>query len=606
VRQSILVAALLGLFLASTAIADPGDTLWTRTYGGSLLEEGHSVRQTNDGGYVFAGFTQSFGAGNNDYYLVRSDADGDTLWTRTYGGSSSDVARWVQQTDDNGYIIFGNTASFGAGSNDLYLVKTDSLGDTLWTRTYGGSNSEEGQCAQQTDDGGYAVCGNSSTFGPGGLDVYVVKTDGNGDTLWTRAYGGSATDVAMEIQQTSDGGYIVGGYTGSFGAGGFDFYLLKLDADGDTLWTRPYGGTANDQAFCVAQTDDGGYIMGGYTQSFGAGARDFYIVKTDSVGDTLWTRTYGGTDNEDCQELVQTDDRGYAFAGHTTSFGNEWEFYLVRADEFGDTLWTRTYGGTSVDAAYSVQQTDDYGFILGGRTYSFGAGNYDFYLVKTTPEGSVELTCDDSSPWFCRGKNFYFTVTVNNTTGRTVSGPMTFSAYSGYDCDPGSVMVTITKNKTYGPGITQNSYFFKVPNAATPGQYSASVGGTLGGFELFCCMNTEIRQCSPWKTGGNTEWGMVEVDCPEVGLPTVSSLAQNYPNPFNATTNISFNLAEVGNVSLSVYDITGRLVVSLVDGQMDAGEHLVAWDAASVSSGVYFYKLTTADYTATKKMNLLK
>jgi len=228
-------------------------------------------------------------------------------------------------------------------------------------------------------------------------------------------------------------------------------------------------------------------------------------------------------------------------------------------------------------------------------------------VVYITGGGAeVSMRCEMLTPVMCRGKSLYFTLTVNNRTEDNCSGTLTFTGYGGYDCDPANALVAMRRAKTYVPGETVEYYFFKVPNSAGPGPYSASIGGTLCDVELFCCMNLDIIPCEPWRIGDNTEWELVEAERPEVGLPTVTSLAQNYPNPFNANTNISFDLAEAGNVSLNVYDITGRLVTTLVDGQMDAGEHVVSWDASSVSSGVYFYKLTTVDYSATKSMNLLK
>jgi len=230
-------------------------------------------------------------------------------------------------------------------------------------------------------------------------------------------------------------------------------------------------------------------------------------------------------------------------------------------------------------------------------------GNMVLYV--TGGGAAVTMRCETLTPIFCRGKNFYFTLTVRNNTEDNVSGTLTFTGYAGYDCDPVNSLVAIPRAKSYVPGETMEYYYFSVPNAAGPGSYSASVGGALSGNDVFCCMNTDVIACVPWRIGEGTEWELVEVDRPEV-LPTVTSLAQNYPNPFNANTNISFSLAEAGNVNLSVYDITGRLVVTLVDGQMDAGSHVVAWDASSVSSGVYFYKLATAEFSATKSMNLLK
>jgi len=216
------------------------------------------------------------------------------------------------------------------------------------------------------------------------------------------------------------------------------------------------------------------------------------------------------------------------------------------------------------------------------------------------------MLCHTFSPTFCRRKNFYFQVTVGNTTPDNITGLLFFGGYSGYYCDPAYTLVTIPRNKTYAPGLTVEHYFFKVPSAAGPGQYSASISGTLSGFDVYCCMNTDIIECGPWRIGDNTEWELVEVERPEVELPMFTSLGQNYPNPFNVSTNISYSLAEAENVSLKVYDIAGRLVQTLVDEVQDAGSYTVTWDASEVSSGVYFYKLTAGDYTLTKKMNLLK
>jgi hypothetical protein len=238
-------------------------------------------------------------------------------------------------------------------------------------------------------------------------------------------------------------------------------------------------------------------------------------------------------------------------------------------------------------------------------TGPYAFGDWWIHPCVEEPTGRVTQTCEMLTPVFCRGKNIYFKHTINNTTAGAVTGVMTFGGYAGFSCDPPNQMVAQNRNKTYPVGVTSTYYFFKVPNAVQPGQYSVSVSGTLGGFPLYCCMNTTCIQCGSWRSG-NTEWELAEVERPEVNLPTFTSLDQNYPNPFNAETNISFNLAEAGNVSLNVYDITGRLVVTLVDGQMDAGQHVVVWDASSVSSGVYFYKLATVDYSATKSMNLLK
>ncbi len=401
------------IFLCLSLPAFAQDTLlWTRTYGGSSYDEGYFVQQTTDGGYIVVGRTYSFGAGGGDFYLIKTNSTGDTLWTRTYGGSNDEWGHSVQQTTDEGYIVAGVTWSFGAGGSDVYLIKTNSTGDTLWTRTYGGSSSDEGWVVQQTTDGGYIVTGYTS-FGTGGGDVYLIKTDSTGDTLWTRTYGGSSGDWGISVQQTTDGGYIVTGATRSFGAGSRDFYLIKTDSTGDTLWTRTYGGSNYEHGWAVQQTTDGGYIVMGGTGSFGAGGYDAYLIKTNSTGDTLWTRTYGGS-NDDWGNSVQlTTDGGYIVAGVTWSFGaGQEEVYLIKTDSLGDTLWSRTYGKSYDDGLTWVQQTTDGGYIVLAWTRSFGAGGSE----------DVMLTKLDSLGNTCIGK---FVSSTVMSVSPTVTSPAT-------------------------------------------------------------------------------------------------------------------------------------------------------------------------------------
>ncbi len=361
-----------------------------KTYDGTDSDIGYSVQQIADGGYIIVGGTGSFGVGYNDVYLIKTNENGDTLWTKNYGGTSYDDGYSVQQTSDNGYIIAGVTNSFGAGYNDVYLIKTNESGDTLWTKTYGGTDHDRGFSVQQTLDGGYIIAGYTESFGAGIYDVYLIKTNANGDTIWTKTYGGIDSDIGRAVQQTSDNGYIIAGYTSSFGAGLTDVYLIKTNESGDTLWTKTYGGTDNDWGFSVQQTSDNGYIIVGKTSSFGAGSWDVYLIKTNENGDTLWTKTYGSTDNDYGYSVQQTTDNGYIIAGNTYSFGTgTGDVYLIKTNEEGDTLWTKTYGGTDNDGGNSVQQTSDGGYIIVGSTGNIFAGSADVYLIKTDVNGNV-------------------------------------------------------------------------------------------------------------------------------------------------------------------------------------------------------------------------
>jgi hypothetical protein len=384
----VLLLTLLFVLLA-LAFAGPAfsQQTWWRTYGGTVGDWGESVQQTTDGGYIVAGVTTSFGAGSFDVYLIKTNAQGDTLWTRTFGGEGGDGGSSVQQTSDGGYIIAGRTFSFGAGSYDVYLIKTNAFGDTLWTRTYGGRGVDYGTSVQQTSDGGYIVAGYTYSLSTRKDFVYLIKIDSSGDTLWTKTYGDTNYYYGQDVQQTSDSGYIIVGYTYS-SVTEEDIYLIKTNASGDTLWTKTYGGTGRDFGRSVRQTSDGGYIIAGSTRPLGDSGQ-VYLIKTDASGDTLWSRTYGGVLQDGGWSVRQSSDSSYIIAGSTRSFGNSGQVYLIKTNITGDTLWTKTYGGSNIDYGYCVQQTTDGGYIIAGETYSFGMGFDDVYLIKTDGNGNV-------------------------------------------------------------------------------------------------------------------------------------------------------------------------------------------------------------------------
>jgi len=257
---------------------------FAKTYGGTNSNYAFSLQQTSDGGYIVAGWKFSVGAGS-DFFLIKTDANGDIQWAKTYGGTNDDYLYSVQQTSDGGYIVAGRTGSFGAAFGDVFLVKTDADGNLQWAKTYGGTYWDDASSVQQTSDGGYIVAGGTGSFGAGRNDIFLIKTDANGNIIWAKTYGGTDYDYASSVQQTSDGGYIVAGETYSFGAGRNDIFLIKTDANGNIIWAKTYGGTDYDYASSVQQTSDGGYIVAGGTGSFGAGDFNAFLVKTDANGD---------------------------------------------------------------------------------------------------------------------------------------------------------------------------------------------------------------------------------------------------------------------------------------------------------------------------------
>jgi len=368
-----------------------GTMLWNKTYGGTNNDYGYSVVHTADGGYAIAGYTSSDGVGSEDVWLIKVNSDSNLQWTKAYGGAGGDSASSVVQTHDGGYALTGTTDSYGAGGWDVWLVRTDSVGKMQWNKTYGGTEDENGNCGIQTSDGGYALTGWTHSFGAGGTDFWLIKTDSDGNAQWNRTYGGAAMDIPMSVVQTSDGGYALAGFTYSFGAGGPDMWLVKTDSAGNIQWNNTYGGTNWDVAYSMIHTSDGGYVLTGYTYSFGAGGPDMWLVKTDSAGNMQWNKMYGGASDDEAESVVQTSDGGYALAGITQSYGaGGYDSWLVKTDSAGNIQLNVTYGGADTDYAFSVVQTGDHGYALAGATNSSGAGGLDFWLVRTDSDGNMQ------------------------------------------------------------------------------------------------------------------------------------------------------------------------------------------------------------------------
>lgn len=395
-KRVLFLTISLGLFFQHGISAEsPGDSLWAKTFGGVNDDKGWCVQQTSDNGYVIVGWTNSFGAGSYDIYLIKTDESGDTLWTETYGADGSQDGRCVRQTSDGGYVIAGNTQPIGIMGSYLWLIKTDSVGGVVWTKTWGETpvpNINTGRCVQLTLDGGYIISGHAQFLGPdNNEDVYLVKTDSSGDTEWEKFYGGSGYEIGYWTQQTLDGGYVVVGYTTSFGAGNEDVYLVKTDASGTVEWTKTYGGGGTDSAYSIQQTSDHGYIMAGFTDSSGAGSYDVYVIRTDAAGNVLWDRTYGGGGFDKGYSVQSISDGTFIVSGTSRSFGDSsGDVYLLKLDSAGDVLWSNTYDAGDNDRGWSVQQTSDGDYIVAG--YSHPAGHSDVLLFKVA--GDVPIFVD--------------------------------------------------------------------------------------------------------------------------------------------------------------------------------------------------------------------
>jgi uncharacterized delta-60 repeat protein len=350
--------------------------LFAKTYGGSNYDRSAFAVQTTDGGYAVAGWSQSFGAGNGDFMVLRLASDGSLIWARTIGGGNADWAYSLVQTTDGGFAVAGLTYSFGSGGSDCFVIKLSSSGSLDWARTYGGTGSDAAYSIVQTADGGYAVVGATDSYGAGNSDFLLLKLNSDGSLAWAKTYGGAARDEAWSIIQTPDGGFAVLGWSWSFSVGSSDFLLLKLDAAGSISWARTYGGDSTEWGYSIIRTSDGGYAIGG--NSYSLSQQSVVVIKLNASGDTLWGKRFGGNA---LRTLIQTSDGGYAIAGAHSNFP------IYKLDASGNFSWARLFGGSG-DFAYSVVQTSDGGYALAGEVSSHGAGLLDFMVLKLDRNGN--------------------------------------------------------------------------------------------------------------------------------------------------------------------------------------------------------------------------
>ncbi|MFX0061548.1 MAG: hypothetical protein ACFFC7_05120 [Candidatus Hermodarchaeota archaeon] len=354
----------------------------SQTYGGSDLDDASTLLQTSDGGFALAGSTESYDAGQSDAWLIKTYANGTMQWSQTYGGSEGDYASALLQTSDGGFVLVGGTSYSGVDHpyDEAWLIKTDINGVMQWNRTYEGFNILS--VLVQTSDGGFALAGTtlSDLEWP---DILLMKTFANGTLQWNRTYGGSKGEQASALVQMSDGGFVLAGYTCSYGAGQSDAWLLKTDSNGFVLWDETYGGSDYDSASALVQISDGGFAFAGDTYSYSAGRSDAWLVKTYANGTMQWNETYGGSSWDGAWALLQTSDGGFVLAGYTYSYGaGQSDAWLLKTDSNGFVLWDETYGGSDYDSASALVQISDGGFAFAGHTFSYGAGQSDAWLVR--------------------------------------------------------------------------------------------------------------------------------------------------------------------------------------------------------------------------------
>jgi hypothetical protein len=489
-------------------------------------------------------------------------------WTQIHSISPEgdiDEGKCIRQTDDAGYIITGSCVPDGLVSDvDVLLLKTDLLGNIEWTKTYGRDFFEEGLAVKQTSDGGYiiggrAVTGSYPIVDPPISDVWILKTDVTGDTLWSKVFDIPGNDYCTSIQQTTDSGYIFTGTMNSeycypnyeineeYEPNSSRAFLFKTDLDGDILWTKTYD--EKSYGNCVVQTNDGGFIVAGWIFLSDPNIQsDMLLIKTDSFGTTLWTKIIGGSDY-DIGYCVRQIPEGYIISGQTKPAGNPYDALLIKTDSEGNVTWEKTFGGKKSDAAFTIEQSYR-GYYITGTT------NGTWWISNQGDMWAFEVDTNGNLIW---EKIFDVALSDIAWSGITTSdGGYAISGFAGY-----------------------------------------GFGGDL------------------WQAKLVMDPSGIE---PDHNVPIGFILYQNFPNPFNPITKIKFSIPSSrlnpslyqgeghreSMVTLKVYDVQGKVVTTLISEQLPAGDYETTFNAKNLSSGIYYYQLKVGNHSSTKKMVILK
>jgi len=369
-------------------------TPWAKAYCGLNDDSAVSVLDQGDQGFVAAGTTSSFGAGPSDCWVLKVARDGAVEWEKTYGGAYDDYGKTIIESVQGGLILAANTTAFGAGASDAWILNLDQAGNIVWEKAYGGPSYDFAAFTCKSSNGGYIVVGATASFGAGSTDAWVLKLDSNGDVEWQKRYGDYNEDYALSAATTDDGGCVLAGTTSSFGAGAGDFWILKLSAAGDVEWQKSYGSTYEEYARSIAQTPDSGFIVAGDTYCSGTSYPDVWVLKLDLNGDVEWQKAFGGTgatDFEDYGRFISVDGNGgIILAADTCSFGEgDRDLWLVKLSPEGVLEWEKSYAGSGDDLAGAAKECINSGYCVTGTTAALSLE--DVWLFKVDPDGSISF-----------------------------------------------------------------------------------------------------------------------------------------------------------------------------------------------------------------------
>ena len=414
-RKSVIIKLLLCSILISFLSVNyvSGETMgsaitWDKTFGGNGGDMGFSIIQTENGGYAVSGYTildreerkdtwraklgyiELTEDKRQDFWIIKIDKNGNIEWDEVFGENGPDIANSIIRTKDGGYAVAGFIWTIYAGKQDIWIIKLDENGNKEWDKTFDKDENDVAYSIIQTKDGGYAIAGSTGLKLWGEVNCWVIKLDAKGNMEWENSFGGTGWDEIFSIVQTKDGSFVTTGCVWSKGAGRGDIYVAKLNKNGDLLWDKTFGGSENDEAHSIIQTDDEGYAVTGFTVLEDTGDRDIWVIKLDKDGNKIWDKTLGGASEDWANSIVQTEDESYMVAGWTKSMGaGKTDVWIIKLDKRGNLIWDKTFGGSEDDEAHSIVQTEDGGYAVAGWTKSKGAGNSDIWVIKLDENGNL-------------------------------------------------------------------------------------------------------------------------------------------------------------------------------------------------------------------------
>ena len=366
--------------------------IFSNTYNDASFDYGRYLIQTNDDGYLVAGNTSLLGDNYSNVLMLKVDHTGEQVWRKDYTYSSNDRVNTVIELEDGSLVMAGFSTSNTNSSKDLLIMRTDSEGNIEWQSLYGDTRDEIANSISSASDGGFIIAGEITNENTGNSSCYLLKVNNNGEFEWDRSFGGSLNDQGFFLISANDGGFVITGVTRSQNDSSGDLWLIKVNNTGEILWEKTFGGENFESGRSLQQTSDDGYIIVGQTESFGNGNNDAYLLKTDSQGNEIWSRTYGGSGTDQGRYVVETLDQGYIISGYTDSYGSMggFNFWLIKTDSNGDLEWQEYYGGSGDDRAFCGIQASDGGYAIVGQSNTGGSTGVDILLVKTDDIGNAD------------------------------------------------------------------------------------------------------------------------------------------------------------------------------------------------------------------------